>query len=92
MGIYDAELRYFRNNRKFSEDFDELGFKLVSKPKYYQFEIISANEYSFEVRAWGNIDEDDKLDIWTVTDDAREPVRIYDDVSDKGKEVDPLKP
>jgi Tfp pilus assembly protein PilE len=90
--IYDAELRYFLKNRKFGADFDEMGFKFSSKPKYYQFEIIHADEYGFEVRAWGNIDKDSNIDIWMSNENARAPYCIYNDLKNEGKMINPFKP
>lgn len=89
--IYDAELRFFTRIRKFSDDFDELGFELASKPKYYQFEIIHADEHSFEVRAWGNIDKDGKIDIWMVNDEVRTPCCVYNDLKNEGESISPLR-
>lgn len=89
-GIYEAELAYFATENKFSTNLKEIGFEHHSTPKYYKFKIIYADKDGYIARTWGNIDKDDKIDIWEGTDEFREPVCIYDDVSDTGKEIDPL--
>lgn len=90
--IYFEETSYCAMKATFSTDLNEIGFKTFSEPEYYEFKIIQADKYGFVARAWGNIDEDDKIDIWEVTDKSRTPVCIYDDVKNEGKEIDPLKP
>ncbi len=89
-GIYEAELNFYVKEGKFSTDLDEIGYAPASTPKYYQYKIIHADETTSIVRVWGNIDRDDNIDIWEITENARMPVRIYDDVSDTGKQIDPL--
>ena len=89
-GIYEAEMAYFATENRFSSYPEEIGYEPPAIPKYYQFKIIYADEYDFVARAWGNIDGDSQIDIWEVTDDAREPVCIYDDYANFGEEIDPL--
>ncbi len=88
--IYDAELKFFLKNRRFCADFSELGFKSDLKTEYYQFKIIHADDYGFSVWAWGNIDNDRKIDIWKLTENASAPYCVFNDVNNKGKKVDPL--
>lgn len=90
--ICEAEIAYFAMNNSFSSDFNKIGFKLASKPKYYQLKIVEADIYGFVVRVWGNIDDDDKIDIWEINNKDRRPICIYDDIKNKGEEIDPLKP
>ncbi len=90
-GIYESELVYFSTENTFNVDPEVIRFELPSTPRYYQFKIIHADEDSFVARAWGNIDEDSQIDIWEVTDKAREPVCIYNDIRNEGEEIDPLK-
>jgi len=91
-GIYEAEMAYFAVNNTFSSNPDKIGFKPPSSPHYYKWKIISADSSGFKARAWGNIDRDKKIDIWEVTEKQREPVNVYNDVSDSGDEIDPQSP
>jgi hypothetical protein len=89
--IYLHEFMFFFEKGTYSADPEEISYIIFPTPKYYQFKIIHADEDGFVARAWGNIDKDDKIDIWEVTEKDGVPVCIYDDVKNKGKEIDPLK-
>ena len=81
VGIYEAESAFYLSNNRYSIDPNELGFRPASEPKYYQWEIVSANDMGFQAMAWGNIDRDDTVDTWEVTEQSRDPVNTTDDVS-----------
>jgi hypothetical protein len=91
-GIYEAEMGYFAENNTFSSDPGAVGFEPYREPRYYRWEIISADDKHFLARAWGNIDKDAELDIWEETDRSREPYRVFDDINDEGIRIDPLDP
>ena len=90
--VHSFEYVFFLENRRYSTDPEEISFILFPEPEYYKFKIIFADDEGFIARAWGNIDDDDKIDIWEVTEKSREPVNIYNDVKNVGEEIDPLKP
>jgi Tfp pilus assembly protein PilE len=81
MGLYEAETAFHRSTNRYSSDPGEIGFTPASEPRYYRWEITYADDRRFEAYAWGNIDEDATLDTWKVTEQAREPVHIVDDLS-----------
>ena len=89
-GIYTAELTHFAEKNYFSTDFDVIGFEPASEPEYYNYEIFAAGDYCFLARAWGNLDDDEYLDIWEITCQDREPVHVFDDVTDSGRNIDPM--
>jgi hypothetical protein len=91
-GIYKAEFEYRETEDIYSSDLDEMIYDSTKIPKYYKFKIIHADKDGFVVRGWGNIDDDDKIDIWEITNKDIRPVCIYDDINNKGEEIDPIKP
>lgn len=90
-GIYDAEVTYYLEKNGYSDDFEKIGFEHTAAPIYYSdYEVIYADKGHFVARAWGNIDDDEYLDIWQVTDLDRAPLNIADDITNEGDGQDPL--
>ena len=91
--IYQAELSYFSRHGCFDDDPNVIGFVPNSRRQDYTWGIIRADCRSFLARAWTNIDEDEHLDIWEITEAERWiPLHVYDDRLDKGVEIDPTNP
>lgn len=88
-GIYDAEAVYFEAHECFEADPELLGFR-AKKPRYYSWAIVRAGCGGYAARAWGNLDDDDALDIWEITDhDEGRPMHVFSDEFDRGYAIDP---
>ncbi len=91
--IYQAELSYFSRHGCFDSDPDVIGFVPNSKRQDYTWKILRADCRSFLARAWTNIDDDENLDIWEITESERWiPLHVFDDKTDTGVEIDPTWP
>lgn len=89
-GIYDAEAAYFQEHECFGADPDRIGFAPTRRPRYYSWEIVHAGCGGYIARAWGNLDDDDAVDIWEITDyDRRKPMHVFSDEFDRGYAIDP---
>jgi len=83
-GIFDAELVYFSEKSRYTDNPTTLNFKPASVPKYYTNwdTNIVARENSFTATVSGNVDKDAESDVWMITDRHRGPFNTYDDVDD----------
>lgn len=91
--IYQAELSYFSRHGCFDSDPDVIGFVPDPGRRYYTWKILKADCRSFLARAWTNIDDDEHLDIWEITEaDRWVPLHVFDDGTDTGVEIDPTDP
>ena len=86
-GIYTSETAYFAEQNTYATDLGtKIGYAPSSTPKYYTSPsnvnnyVISATSASFSAQASGNIDSDTTRDIWSVTQQSREPVGTRNDV------------
>ncbi len=82
-GIYSKEAAFFAKNGYYTANTDSLQSFDRSKlegNKYYSLEIVEATSYSFIVRGWGNIDNDDFLDEWQI-DEKGHLEHLSDDIS-----------
>lgn len=91
--VYQAELSYFAKHGCFSDNPETIGFVPDSGRRDYTWKIIRADCRSFLARAWANIDDDDYLDIWEITEAERWlPLHVFDDRTDTGRDIDPTYP
>ncbi|MBN1574314.1 MAG: hypothetical protein JW984_14035 [Deltaproteobacteria bacterium] len=91
--IYQSELSYFSRHGCFDSDPDVIGFVPDSKRQDYTWKILKSDCRSFLARAWTNIDDDEHLDIWEITEaDRWIPLHVYNDSTDTGVEIDPTRP
>lgn len=91
--VYQAELSYFSKHGCFNDNPEIIGFVPNSRRKDYAWKIIRADCKSFLARAWANIDDDDYLDIWEISEAERWlPLHVFDDKTDTGREIDPMWP
>ena len=89
-GIYDAEAAYFDQHECFEMDPERIDFTPARRPRYYSWAIIRAGCGGYIARAWGNLDDDDAVDIWEITDyDDRRPMHVFSDEFDRGYAIDP---
>jgi hypothetical protein len=89
-GIYDAEAVYFQEHECFDADPNRIAFTPAQRPRYYSWAIVHAGCGGYIARAWGNLDEDDAVDIWEITDyDGRKPMHVFSDEFDRGYAIDP---
>jgi hypothetical protein len=87
--LYESEMSYYARHHCFSADPAVLDFS-PPKARYYQWSVISADCTSFVARAWANLDDDPKLDIWEITNnDAFRPLHVFDDEKNIGYLIDP---
>jgi hypothetical protein len=92
-GISDAEAAYFTEHRCFDADPLVIGYAPPEKPRIYSWAIVHAGCGGYIARAWGNLDDDDALDIWEITDyDEGRPMHVFSDEFDRGYEIDPESP
>ena len=90
-GIYDAEAAYFAQHECFEADPESIGFAPARRPRYYSWVIVYAGCGGYIARAWGNLDDDDAVDIWEITDyDGRRPMHVFSDEFDRGYAIDPV--
>ncbi|MBN1880991.1 MAG: hypothetical protein JW885_02350 [Deltaproteobacteria bacterium] len=90
VGIYDAEAAYFTEHGCFDADPKRIGFSPKHRPRYYSWAIVHAGCGGYIARAWGNLDDDDALDIWEITDyDRQKPMHVFSDEFDQGYTIDP---
>jgi Tfp pilus assembly protein PilE len=84
-GIYASEVTYFAEHSVYAGSFDQINFRPASEPKYYKnwYLNISGNRYHFTASCSANLDSDNVMDLWLVTDCNREPWNVYDDLTDK---------
>jgi hypothetical protein len=91
--IYQAELSYFSRHACFDDDPEVIGFVPDFRRQDYTWKILRADCRSFLARAWSNIDDDEHLDIWEITESDRWiPLHVFDDRADTGIEIDPTNP
>ena len=89
-GIYDAEAAYYQEHECFDADSDRIGFAPDRRSRYYSWAIVHAGCGGYIARVWGNLDEDDAVDIWEITDyDGRKPMHVFSDEFDRGYAIDP---
>lgn len=89
-GIYDAEAAYFQEHECFDAGPDRIGFTPSRHPRYYSWAIVHAGCGGYIARAWANLDDDDAVDIWEITDyDGRKPMHVFSDEFDRGYAIDP---
>ena len=89
-GISDAEAAYFIKHHCFDADPSVIGFEPTEKSRHYTWAIIHAGCGGYVARTWGNLDDDDALDIWEITDyDGGRPMHVYSDEFNRGYEIDP---
>jgi|GEM_PF-2182678 len=92
-GIYAAEAAYFDEHRCFEADPELLGFRPEKEPRHYSWAIVRAGCGGYTARAWGNLDDDDAVDIWEITDhDRGMPMHVFSDEFDRGYAIDPESP
>jgi len=90
VGIYDAEAAYFAEHGCFEADPERIGFAPKRRPRYYTWAVVHAGCGGYIARAWGNLDDDDALDIWEITDhDEGRPMHVFSDEFDRGYAIDP---
>jgi len=89
-GIYDAEAAYFAQHECFDADPEVIHYQPDGRPRYYSWAIVHAGCGGYIARAWGNLDDDEAVDIWEITDyDGRRPMHVFSDEFDRGYAIDP---
>jgi prepilin-type N-terminal cleavage/methylation domain-containing protein len=63
--ILKLERAYLNENNTYTADFSQLGFTMEGRTRY-EYAIPYADAESFSARAFGNLDRDPDLDVWTI--------------------------
>ena len=77
---FSAQESWFAENQYYAGT-GTIGYAVAGAPKYYGLPTVTTTGATFDANTSGNIDQDATIDVWSVTNAAREPVNTTDDVA-----------
>lgn len=66
---YQKQQSFHAKHGHYTRKLDSIG--VMSRGDFYTMRIMRAKMHHFEIRADGNIDNDETLDVWVITQDGK---------------------